>query len=1182
MSKKIDYFLIAILIFLFLGLPTKTEAAELELTPSIGANSKFPASPAGLQELLWAIYQTDPKQSYTIQLEGDLDLTATTVGTPEVQENPTLETINFTSVPNSLTFKGIDQAVILSLPESCFFGQALQLNQLTLQASKIYGNGHPLVFESIQHLGKTELFGGSNHDLVGDPKIIFNQVTGGDWQICGGNELGNLTGTVETRITNLTGNLTQLCGGSLRGTIFGNVTTEINGLNGALAVYYGGGIGADGEPATVNGTISNQINGASTNFVLGNYYGGVAFGKTGPIQNRLNGVGNFSTKGDLIGGSQTGEILGIPQAITTQIDTSQFLSGERNFVGGNQFGGVITGAIDNQLLAGSLGRGSFMRIDGAGGMDIKKASLTNSVNFPPSVELTDPLNVTSEEAAYDQLTAAERFSMAREKTAFYVAGDVTTRLLGGCVSDGAGRDKNICGAGFAGLINGKVRLVLGENSLVYSKRWGQRAQELGINPNFLPDSLSAGSNYGFNVAAGGGDNKNNWENTLYVKGTTQLVIKQALVNFAYGGNFSGILDGTSEADLAGGQVSQICGAGQTSYRIYGDSSLKISGGKVETYAVAGGRLDRRLIGNLRTEISGGEFDGQIAATFGANSNHLIDGNAATIIIGGHIKKGKADTQIIGGVANEGMISGNVSLVIKDAVELETGISISAARPKKATQKNSIGGVNKQVSLEIATTKAFSEIELLGDGGTAAKELISPQLDLTVNAPNGHFSLIQGMIQNSYAGRLLHEVVLDVQAAGSIGKIIGSGDPTFSNRLIANSTAEILLQLGASQKELAVEEIYNFTQATVLENSRVSLQTMKNAYGATNENFATHYHQFGELTLSEGACLAVNELKTGSLAAAKNAELHSPAEASAIHLRKLDPTTKLTWRLLNEKMPQKVQGDYFDQQKGFAIMQFAGNEGLLTPTNFIGFDTAGQVYTGDTNGEMGLAVAATIIDYQAVDQQGKIIHDLPLQPNNQPLPLKVWGSGDEYSGELIIPGETKLQPTVHFIGKDHSSFLKAEIHSSDGTVNQISESSWQPIESYYYQVSATYMPTLGTLKLVSVPSELNFGQQSIGQATRFYPKIKGELIVEDTRQNQQPWQLTLQADTSEVGEIFFQEAETSYPLNEEVLVFNQTGSLRTAFDDWNQRKGIFLTVPQGRQKLGKHALTFHWRLTTKVE
>ncbi|MEG0372373.1 MAG: hypothetical protein RR583_00470 [Enterococcus sp.] len=1181
MSKKIDYFLIAILIFLFLVLPEKAEAAELELTPSIGSQSKFPASPAGLQELLWAIYQTDPKQSYTIQLERSLDLTGTAVGTPEIQENPALETINFASVPNSLTFKGSDQAVILSLPESCFFGQDLELNQLMLQAPKIYGNGHSLIFESIQHFGKTELFGGSNHDLVGNPRMIFNQVIGGEWQICGGNESGNLTGTVETKIMNLTGQLTRLCGGSLSGMISGDVTTEIKGLNGVLVDYYGGGIGTVAEPATVNGAISNHINGASTDFVLGNYYGGVAFGKTGPIQNRLNGIGNFSTKGNLIGGSQTGEIQGVSQAITTQIDTSQFLSGERNFVGGNQFSGVITGAIDNQILAGSFDRGSFMRIDGAGGMDIEKASLTNAVNFPPSVELADPLNVTVEEAAYDQLTAAERFATAREKTAFYVAGDVTTRLFGGCVSDGAGRDKNICGAGFAGLVNGKVQLILGENGLVYSKRWGQRAQELGINPNFLPDSLSAGSNYGFNVAAGGGDNKNNWENTLYVKGTTQLVMKQALVNFAYGGSFSGILDGTSEANLAGGQVSQICGAGQTSYRIYGDSSLKISGGKVETYAVAGGRLDRRLIGNLRTEISGGEFEGLIAATFGANSNHLIDGNATTILTGGRIKKGKADTQIIGGVANEGRISGNISLVIKDAVELDTGISISAARPKKATQKNSIGGVNKRVSLEIDTNKAFSEIELLGDGGTAAKELISPQLELIVNAPNGHFSLIQGMLQNSYAGRLLHEVILDVEAAGYIKKMIGSGDPTFSNRLITNSTAEILLQLSASQKELAVEEIYNFTQATVLENSRISLQTMKNAYGATNENFATHYHQFGELTLSEGACLAVNELKTGSLVAEKTAELHSPAEASAIHLRKFAPTTKLTWHPLNEKLPQKINGTYFDQQKGFAIMQFAGTESLLTPLNFIGFDAAGHVYTGDTNGELGLAVAATIINYQAVDQQGEIIHDLPLQPNNQPLPLKIWGTGDEHSGELIIPGETKLQPTVYFVGKDDSSFQQAEIHGSDGTMKQISESSWQPIESYYYQVSATYMPMSGTLKLVSVPSEINFGQQSIGHTTRFYPKIKGELIIEDTRQNQRPWQLTLQADASEIGELFFQESETSYPLNEEISVFNQTGSLRTDFDDWNQRKGIFLTVPQGRQKLGKHLLTFHWRLTTKV-
>lgn len=1182
MSKKIDYFLIAILIFLFATFPAQVKAAGLELTPPIGAKSEFPANPAGLKELLWAIYQTDPKESYTIQLEHSLDLTSTAIGSPDIQQNPTLETINFASVPNALTVKGIEQSIVLSLPESCFFGQDLQLNQLTLQGSKIYGNGYSLIFESIHHVGKTELFGGSNRDLVGDPKIIFNQVTGDEWQICGGNESGNLTGNVETKITNLTGNLIQLCGGSLKGTITGDVTTEINGLNGALVDYYGGGIGTLAEPAAVNGKINNQINGASTNFMLGNYYGGVAFGKTGPIQNRLNGVGNFSANGDLIGGSQAGEVQGIPQAITTQIDTSQFLSGKRNFVGGNQFSGVITGAINNQLLAGTLGCGSFMRIDGAGGMDIKKVSLTNAEKFPPSVEMMDPLKVTAEEAAYDQLTAAERFSTAREKTAFYIAGDVTTRLLGGCMSDGTGRVKNICGAGFAGLINGKVRLILGEDGLVYSKPWGQRAQALGIDPNFLPDSPSIGSNFGFNVAAGGGDNLNNWENTLYVKGTTQLVIKQALVNFAYGGNFSGILDGASEANLTGGQVNQICGAGQMSYRMYGDSLLNISGGKVETYAVAGGRLDRRLIGNVRTEISGGEFEGVIAATFGAHSNHLIDGNATTIIKGGRIKKGKADTQIIGGLINEGMISGNISLTIKDAIELDTGIRISAARPKNATLKNKVGGINKRVSLEIDTNKAFAEVELVGDEGEEAKQLISPQLDVTVNAPNGHFSLIQGMTQNSHGGHLLHEIELNIQAAGSIKKMIGSGDPTFSNYLIANSTAEILLQLGSSQNELVVGEIANFTQATILENSRVSLQTMKNAQGATNENFATKYHQFGRLTLAEGACLAVNELKTGSLLAAKTAELYSPAEASAIYLRKLAPTTKLTWYPLNEKLPQKINGNYFDQQKGFAVMQFAGTESQLTPTNFIGFDAAGHAYTGDTNGTTGLAVAATIIDYQAINQQGKMIHDLPLQPNNQPLPLKAWGTGDEYSGELIIPGETNLQPIFHFIGTDHSSFLQAEIHGSDGTVEQISKSSWQAKASYYYQVSASYIPTTGTLKLVSVPSEINFGQQSIGRATRFYPKIKGELIIEDTRQNQRPWQLTLQADTNDLGELFFQEAKTSYPLNKEVLIFNQTGSLRTDFDDWNQKKGVFLKVPYGKQKLGKHILTFHWRLTTKVE
>ncbi len=112
----------------------------------------------------------------------------------------------------------------------------------------------------------------------------------------------------------------------------------------------------------------------------------------------------------------------------------------------------------------------------------------------------------------------DRKSFAKNRTAFLVEGNVTTHLLGGCVSGGLGVSQNIRGAGFAGVIIGKVRLILGKERLVYSKLWGNHAQQTGIDPNYLPTTTNLASNYGFNAAAGGGDNRNVWENTLFING----------------------------------------------------------------------------------------------------------------------------------------------------------------------------------------------------------------------------------------------------------------------------------------------------------------------------------------------------------------------------------------------------------------------------------------------------------------------------------------------------------------------------------------------------------------------------------------------------------------------------------------------------------------------------------------
>ncbi|MGM0167771.1 hypothetical protein IGI39_002755 [Enterococcus sp. AZ135] len=1180
MSKKFAYFLMFFFIFLSSSFAAHAEAERLELIPPVTQQGNYSPNAEGFKQLLFDLYQFGTDTQYTIQLEGTLDLRQTTVGDNEMLHEPTRETISFVNISAKLNFKGLGTEAKLYLPANCFFGQDCHFESLSLQGVKIYGNGHQLFFENIHHIQQTQLFGGSNRDLTGDPAIIFQQVRGGTWEIYGGNEAGTLTGSPTTQILDLEGDITQLCGGSLKGKISGNITTKIQNLKGTLNNYYGGGFGTAADPVEVSGKITNQLTSGSSNFTLGNFVGGAAFGKTGAINTLLNGAGNFSEEGILIGGSQAGEIYGEETAITTNIDTRHFQSGERSFVGGNQYSGTIYGGIENQIFAGKASQGSFKRIDGAGGMDVEKRSLTNSPSLMPDIDLADPQKRTAEELAYDLLNSTERFSMARSQTAFFVEGNVTTRLMGGCVSRGKGNDYTVCGAGYAGVINGEVQLVLGEESLVYSKQWGDYAQKEGIDPNYLTNKENIGSTHGFSGAAGGGDNRNPWENALYVKGSTKLIVRQALLSYAFGGSFSGVIEGDCLLRFEAGQASGVCGAGGGCYRIYGNSVLEMTSGKVESYAVAGSNQDRRLIGNVHGKISGGEFLGLLAASYGLRSNHMIDGDAETVITGGKFRKSNDATQIMGGIAKSGMVSGNVSLKLAGTIDLAEGLGVSAGRPRNAETTNLLGGTEKQLTFELVTETSFSEIEVLGDGAENPMTLYTPALDLKINAPNGSFSLIQGMIKNNYAGLLTHELAVNILAAQSVRTVIGSDLTTFSNRLIETSPVQITIAVGTEQETTQIGNISNFTKLVIA--NEVLAQSILNGSSATSANFEQNHHKYGELFLAEAAHLRVEQLKTGSLIAAEGAELHTPAGAHTIFLRKFIPAKKLIWRLLRPENLEPIEGKIFAQQRGYPVMTFAGNEGSLTPENFIGFDELGHTYTGDSTNDTGLAVASTIIDYQVMSPTGKIVHDSALKPDNQPLPLSIWGIANDREGMLVIPADSKIMPELRFIETEEFSFQHAEIIASNNESRVLTENSWQPSENYFYQVRAHFQPVAGSLRLLSVPGLIDFGQQAVGKKATFYPKIFGKLEVEDSRVEQGPWQLTLQAEAPDNGTLFFQETGEIASLNEAAIVFTQTGSLTTTLNDWDETRGVFLTIPKEKQKCGDHPMTFHWTLTTKVE
>lgn len=1176
MSKKIAYFILYVFIFFFGPFAVQAEADSLELIPPVTQQANYSLSSTGWQELLLDLYRFGKEDTYTIQFSGSLDLSQTTVGEDVTYSDPTRETINFVSIPANLKIKGTSTAK-LKLPETCFFGQAIHFEGFALQGKKIYGNGQQLFFENIQHDQTTQLFGGSNRDLIGDPKIIFQRVTGGSWEIYGGNESGILTGNPSIQILEMSGTITQLCGGSLNGKIYGDVTTEVKKLEGTLERYYGGGIGTT-APVEVTGEIRNQLASNSEDFLLGDFVGGVAFGRTGTINNHISGNGSFSSEGILIGGSQSGEIVGHDRAIITKIDTRRFQKGERSFVGGNQYGGKINGDIENQIHAGGVNKGSFIRIDGAGGMDLQKKSLSDSANLVPEINQTDPQKRTTEELWYDRLTAAERLSLAKESSAFLVEGDVTTRLLSGCVSGGLGVSQTVRGAGFAGVIDGKVRLILGEAGLVYSKLWGIHAQQVGIDPNVLPDIKNLASNYGFNVAAGGGDNRSLWENTLFINGTTELNVEQALLNFAYGGSFSGTIEGARHARLHSGKVNRLFGSGGGCYRLYGDSFLEITGGETESVVTAGSDSDRRMIGNAHTKILGGEFSGQLAGSYGARSNHMIDGNAETIVQGGHFKKNGHATQIMGGVVRDGMISGSVSLELTGSVVLMSGLSIAAARPKNAEKTNLLGSADQQIDFKLATKASFSDLEVLGDGGMDARSLITPQIKMTIDAPYGDFSLIQGMVKNSYAGRLTHGLVLDIQAVQKISTLIGSDLTPFTNSLIENSTTEIVIKFGTLAKSSFVETIHNFTQLTV--KNQLAAGSILNGSAANNENFDPMYHRFGKLILGEAAQLTVKELKIGELITAVDAEIHSPAGAQTIFLRKLTPEKKLIWRLLTPTKPEVVLGDYFAQQKGYSVLTFAGNESSLSPENFIGFDETGHAYTGDSNGTTGLAVAAAVIEYQVISPLGQINHQLSPKVNNQTQ--EYWEIADERQGEIIIPAESRKTLRLEFLETDQFSFQQAEITASNGETILYTGSIWLAEENYQYQIQATFQQTKESLMLLTIPDLIDFGQQSIGGQTKFYPDISGQLKVQDTRTESAPWEVTLHAEAPEIGELYFREAGQLSSLETAVPLFSQKGSFATTFADWSETKGIFLAVPIEQQKAGTYSLTFYWTLTTKVE
>jgi hypothetical protein len=135
---------------------------------------------------------------------------------------------------------------------------------------------------------------------------------------------------------------------------------------------------------------------------------------------------------------------------------------------------------------------------------------------------------------------------------------------------------------------------------------------------------------------------------------------------------------------------------------------------------------------------------------------------------------------------------------------------------------------------------------------------------------------------------------------------------------------------------------------------------------------------------------------------------------------------------------------------------------------------------------------------------------------------------------------------------------------------------------------------GELKLSSVPTKIDFGNQKIATSTQTYwPNIQGDLVVKDTRGSERnSWRLTvkeqqqLTSGTDQLDNVLFfvKNGEETLLTSEEIIVEEMEMSVNGEYkvnQDWGetQKKGLKLVVPVEQQKVGNYSGTLSWQLVS---
>ncbi|MCL2676370.1 MAG: hypothetical protein FWF14_00655 [Streptococcaceae bacterium] len=763
-----------------------------------------------------------------------------------------------------------------------------------------------------------------------------------------------ITGSVYTDVRiaqTSTGNATPTVGAIWGG---GNAVPSITGsihttVNSTLPVTYSQILGG-------SNSAGNQSTGATASIVSGSIYTKLAGqGKWAGPQGYFVGAGRSATVG------ATGN-TGV--AIYNDYDTSQFTGGDAIFTGGigrqyttaaGSSSGTINGGIVNYIKSGYK-TGRVIGVSGSAGMDMwtmnaNASGITNTSSWtytPTQAEVNAYLNTTP--AAADTKIAANADAKV---SATY--GNVYTWEQSGVMSVpslnanfGDTTASYTRGGGFNGYIKGNTTVELGTANatpttvggagLVTAAGWddtnaGTANYPLSSNSATYKSQLANIANY--KVMGGGGTTGSGSSLGYFQTGQATVIQNNVAAGSIFGGNASGILNGSSYNQINAGITGMSAGGGFQDLAQLGDAQLDFNNGQVDNQTIAAGFNSMGLSGNATANLLAPAVQNGNVYGFYGNTGNIVKGNT-TVNITDSILNGvpgapgarnralnaslnstglskdlisKSDLnraigfqKIISGGGSAGSVRGNANLNLSITPASQTGILPGQTAIAGAGDVGQGGGVgsgatnstnlNLQVSKTFAQTGFLNSATIFGDASTGVDTKIGNN-NITVNAikndgVNGDFA--QEILATNYniasSGGLTQTTNTNVKGLTWVSDISGGGpnDDFQNTTALGNAnTANITIDMPGTALGLMVgDKIQNFTQYNETPNTTVFFGPK--ATGLINGGLATaathgaNYSNFGNVNLGDGAIVSMGNQGIGSLAkltVGVNSSLYSP-------------------------------------------------------------------------------------------------------------------------------------------------------------------------------------------------------------------------------------------------------------------------------------------------------------------